>query len=117
MPKISSIAVTKALPIMARFKRLEFLNFSPILAKNTKQVPPAKSIDGWVCPRHKISISPYPHAPMGNIKKFAFFISSPKFIMGDNSLYMQNRRRYLRRLFVSAKSLKSCANDTKNAAI
>lgn len=54
---------------------------------------------------------------MGNIKKFAFFILSPKFIMGDNGVNIQKDDAYLRRLLVSAKSLKNCANDTKNAAI
>lgn len=58
MPKTSSTIVTKVLPKTARFKGLEFLNFSPIFAKNTKQIPPAVSIDGWVYPRHKISIRP-----------------------------------------------------------
>ena len=29
-------------------KALEVLNFSPILAKVTKQMPPAKSIEKWV---------------------------------------------------------------------
>ena len=48
MPKISSIAVTKALPKQAFAKALEVLNFSPILAKVTKQIPPAKSIEKWV---------------------------------------------------------------------
>lgn len=84
MPKIYSIVVIKKQPAIAFFKSEAFFIRQEILERPKKDNPPAKLIDQCVRPRHIISISPYPIAPIENIVKshFALFKTITQNIFG-----------------------------------
>ena len=103
-PKINSIDVIKAQPISAFINKLSFLKVSLILANTIKQIPPAVSMEGCVYPRQRISIKPYPKAPIVNKMEFLLKedkINHPEYFAFFKINYTLKRKRTISPSFIT----------------